>query len=84
MGHFKPYKKIQKKISAINRPDYYNDLDKIYLKIWDLLKSGLDNRDAQFQRPLTDHEHASYNGYDKIHSPLQTILRDKNQQMGAI
>ena len=36
----------------INKPDYYNDLDKTYLKIWDLLKNGLDNRDAQFHIPV--------------------------------
>ena len=35
----------------INRPDYYNDLDKIYLKIWDLLKNGLANRNAPFHIP---------------------------------
>jgi len=35
----------------INRPDYYNCLDKIYLKIWDLLKYGLANRDAPFHIP---------------------------------
>tara|TARA_Y100000590_G_scaffold457420_1_gene610020 strand:+ start:731 stop:1345 length:615 start_codon:yes stop_codon:yes gene_type:complete len=34
-----------------NRPDYYNDLDKIYLKIWELLNSGLSNRDAPFHIP---------------------------------
>ena len=31
-----------------NKPDYYNNLDKIYLKIWELLKIGLQNRDAAF------------------------------------
>ena len=31
-----------------NKPDYYNDLDKIYLKVWDLLKIGLQNRDLPF------------------------------------
>ena len=36
----------------INRPDYYNDLDKIYLKIWDLLKNGLANREAPFHIPI--------------------------------
>jgi len=35
----------------INRPDYYNDLDKTYLKIWELLKNGLTNRDAPFHIP---------------------------------
>ena len=35
----------------INKPDYCNDLDKIYIKIWDLLKKGLANRDAPFHIP---------------------------------
>ena len=35
-----------------NKPDYYNNLDKIYLKIWDLLKIGLKNRDLPFHIPV--------------------------------
>ena len=35
-----------------NKPDYYNDLDKIYIKIWDLLGKGLKNRDAPFHIPV--------------------------------
>tara|TARA_B100001996_G_scaffold147501_1_gene112329 strand:- start:17 stop:631 length:615 start_codon:yes stop_codon:yes gene_type:complete len=35
-----------------NKPDYYNDLDKIYSKIWDLLRSGLKNRNAPFHIPV--------------------------------
>ena len=35
-----------------NKPDYYNDLEKIYLKIWDLLKIGLKNRDLPFHIPV--------------------------------
>ena len=34
------------------KPNYYNDLDKIYFKIWDLLKAGLQNRDAPFHIPV--------------------------------
>ena len=34
------------------KPDYYNDLDKIYSKIWNLLKTGLQNRDAPFHIPV--------------------------------
>ena len=30
---------------------YYNDLDKVYIKIWELLNSGLLNRDAPFHIP---------------------------------
>ena len=35
-----------------NKPDYYNDLDKVYSKIWNLLKVGLQNRDASFHIPV--------------------------------
>ena len=35
-----------------NKPDYYNDLDKVYLKIWELLKTGLKNRDLPFHIPV--------------------------------
>ena len=34
------------------KPDYYNDLEKIYSKIWELLNSGLKNRDAPFHIPI--------------------------------
>ncbi len=34
------------------KPEYYNDLEKIYIKIWQLLNSGLNNRDAQFHIPV--------------------------------
>ena len=33
-------------------PDFYNDLDKVYLKIWDLLKSGLLDRDSEYHLPV--------------------------------
>jgi len=35
-----------------NKPDYYNNLDKIYSKIWDLLNDGLKNRNAPFHIPV--------------------------------
>ena len=35
-----------------NKPDYYNNLDKVYLKIWELLKLGLQNRDLRFHIPV--------------------------------
>ena len=35
-----------------NKPDYYNDLNKVYLKIWNLLDLGLKNRDAPFHIPV--------------------------------
>jgi len=34
------------------KPNYYNDLDKVYLKIWDLIKTGLKNRNAPFHIPV--------------------------------
>ena len=35
-----------------NRPEYYNNIDKVYLKIWKLLNVGLQNRDAPFHIPV--------------------------------
>ena len=34
------------------KPDYYNNLDKVYLKIWELLNLGLQNRDKPFHIPV--------------------------------
>ncbi len=34
------------------KPDYYNDLDKVYLNVWELLKEGLQNRDLPFHIPV--------------------------------
>lgn len=34
-----------------NKPDYYNNLDKIYSKIWNLLKIGLKDRNAPYHLP---------------------------------
>ena len=36
----------------LKKPDFYNSLDKIYLKIWALLKTGLSNRDLPFHIPV--------------------------------
>ena len=33
------------------KPDYYNDLEKIYIKVWKLLNLGFENRDAPFHLP---------------------------------
>ncbi|MBA1338459.1 MAG: 3-hydroxyisobutyrate dehydrogenase [Pelagibacterales bacterium] len=33
------------------KPEYYNNLDKVYAKVWDLLISGLKDRDAPFHIP---------------------------------
>ena len=34
------------------KPDYYNDLNEVYSKIWNLLKLGFQNRDAPFHIPV--------------------------------
>ena len=36
----------------LKKPDFYNSLDKIYLEIWELLKTGLSNRDLPFHIPV--------------------------------
>ena len=36
----------------LKKPDFYNSLDKIYLKIWELLKTGLSKRDLPFHIPV--------------------------------
>ena len=35
-----------------NKPDYYNNLDETYIKIWKLLDNGLKNRNAPFHIPV--------------------------------
>ena len=35
-----------------NKPDYYNNLDNIYSKIWKLLSFGLQNRNTPFHIPV--------------------------------
>ena len=35
-----------------NRPDYYNNLEKTYIKTWDLLENGLLKRDNPFHIPV--------------------------------
>ena len=35
-----------------SKPDYCNDLDKVYSKIWGLLSLGLSNRNSQFHIPV--------------------------------
>ena len=36
----------------INRPDYYNNLEKTYIKTWDLLHKGLLERNNPFHIPV--------------------------------
>ena len=35
-----------------NKPDYYNNIDKIYPKIWELLYLGFQNRNSPFHLPV--------------------------------
>jgi len=35
-----------------NKPDYYNDINKVYFKIWELFHQGLKNRDYPFHIPI--------------------------------
>jgi len=35
-----------------NKPEHYNNLDKVYSKIWQLLKEGLLNRSSSFHIPV--------------------------------
>ncbi len=35
-----------------NKPDYYNNLDRVYSKVWELLDLGLQNRNAPFHIPV--------------------------------
>ena len=58
----------------INRPDYYNELDKIYLKIWELLKNGLENRDASFHIPTF------VCGKNEIFDARKVVLRGVSQK----
>ena len=61
-----------------NKPDYYNDLDKIYLKIWELLKIGLKNRDLPFHIPV-------FICGDKIKSDGRiVVLRGVDEKEGKI
>ena len=35
-----------------NKPEYYNNIDKVYIKIWDLLKVGLLDRNSALHIPV--------------------------------
>ena len=43
-----------------NKPDFYNNLDKVYIRIWELHKIGLLNRDAPFHIPVFICNHDNY------------------------
>ena len=56
------------------KPDFYNSLDKIYLKIWELLKTGLLNRDLPFHIPVF------ICGQDNNADGRMVVLRGINQK----
>ena len=58
----------------IYKPDYYNDLDKVYLKIWELLKTGLSNRDLPFHIPVF------ICGHDSNTDGRMVVLRGINEK----
>ena len=56
------------------KPDFYNSLDKIYLKIWELLKTGLLNRNLPFHIPVF------ICGQDNNADGRMVVLRGINQK----
>ncbi len=60
-----------------NIPDFYNDLQKIYIKIWDLLFSGLQDRNSNLHLPVF------ICGKDEIFDGRTVVLRgvDKKAQI---
>ena len=59
-----------------NKPNFYNDLDKVYLKIWDMLNKGLQNRNSSFHLPVF------ISSYDKKQDGRIVVLRgvDRNEK----
>ena len=62
-----------------NLPDYYNNLNKVYLKIWDLLNIGLLNRNIPYHIPV------SICGSGKNFDGRTVVLRgiDKKNQLNG-
>ena len=58
----------------LKKPDFYNNLDKIYLKIWELLKVGLSNRDVPFHIPVF------ICGHDNNADGRMVVLRGINEK----
>jgi pyridoxamine 5'-phosphate oxidase len=56
------------------KPDYYNDLNKIYLKIWNLLNEGLKNRNDPLHIP------SFICGQDKFFDARIVVLRGIDQE----
>ena len=58
----------------LSKPDYYNNLDKIYKKIWDLLSNGLADRNSTFHIPVFTC------GYDTKFDSRIVVLRGINKK----
>ena len=58
-----------------NKPDYYNNLDKTYSKIWELLNTGLQDRSKPFHIPVFIC--GSNNNFDGRIVVLRGIDKDK-------
>ena len=56
------------------KPDFYNSLDKVYLKIWELLNTGLLNRNLPFHIPVF------ICGQDNNADGRMVVLRGINQK----
>jgi len=57
-----------------NKPDYYNNLEKTYIKIWNLLEKGLSNRNDPFHIPVF------ISGDDNNHDGRIIVLRGLNKE----
>jgi len=57
----------------VSRPDYYNKLEKIYQKIWNLLNNGLSDRNSAFHIPVF------ICGYEKKFDARIVVLRGINK-----
>tara|TARA_B110000003_G_scaffold253979_1_gene269639 strand:+ start:198 stop:812 length:615 start_codon:yes stop_codon:yes gene_type:complete len=59
----------------LSKPDYYDNLDKIYKKIWDLLSNGLADRNSTFHIPVFTSGHE--NKFDSRVVVLRGIDEEK-------
>ena len=57
-----------------NIPDFYDDLDKVYIKIWNILSSGLEDRNSSLHLPIF------ICGKDKIFDGRTVVLRGINKE----
>ena len=60
------------------KPSFYNNLDKTYSKIWDLLNAGLKNRNSPFHIPVF------ISGNENKSEARIVVLRGVNKKVGKI